>query len=116
MSELLAITGGTLIDVRTGVQHPNATVLVDGDRIAAACTRSSRVPGQPGRRLLQDLQLGTGSITTSNSGHRAPARTPRHGPRAAHDHDDARDPARNGLPGTYSHHRPRAAAIGRSGS
>ena len=35
MNDLLAITGGTLIDVRTGIQHPNTTVLIDGDRIVA---------------------------------------------------------------------------------
>ena len=35
MSELLAISGGTVIDVRTGMQHPNTTVLLDGERIAA---------------------------------------------------------------------------------
>jgi imidazolonepropionase-like amidohydrolase len=35
MTDLLAITGGTLIDVRTGRRQPNATVLVDGDRITS---------------------------------------------------------------------------------
>jgi len=38
MSNLLAITGGTVIDIRTGAQHPTATVLVDGERIAAVGT------------------------------------------------------------------------------
>jgi imidazolonepropionase-like amidohydrolase len=38
MSELLAITGGTVIDVRTGIQHPSTTVLVDGDRIVSVGT------------------------------------------------------------------------------
>ena len=35
MSDLLTITGGTVIDVRTGAQHPNAGVLIDGDRIVS---------------------------------------------------------------------------------
>jgi imidazolonepropionase-like amidohydrolase len=33
MTDVIALTGGTAIDVRTGAQHPNSTVLVDGERI-----------------------------------------------------------------------------------
>ena len=36
MAETTAIVGGTLVDVRSGRTTPNATVLVEGDRIAAA--------------------------------------------------------------------------------
>jgi imidazolonepropionase-like amidohydrolase len=35
MTELLAITGGTVIDIRTGERHPNTTVLMDDDRIVS---------------------------------------------------------------------------------
>jgi imidazolonepropionase-like amidohydrolase len=38
MSDLLAITGGTVIDVRTGIQYPDSTVLIDGERIATVGT------------------------------------------------------------------------------
>jgi len=34
MSDTVAIAGGTLIDIRTGAQHPNTTVVIDGERIA----------------------------------------------------------------------------------
>src|SRR5579872_5866555 len=40
---MLALTGGTLIDVRTGTQHPNTTLLIDAERLAAVGT--SEIPG-----------------------------------------------------------------------
>ncbi len=43
MSDLLAITGGTVIDVRTGAQHANSTVLIDGARIVSV-SRGHEVP------------------------------------------------------------------------
>jgi imidazolonepropionase-like amidohydrolase len=49
MTDLLAITGGTVVDVRTGSQHPNSTVLVEGERITAV-TRRQDVP--EGARLI----------------------------------------------------------------
>lgn len=44
MNDLLAITGGTVIDVRTGMQHANTTVLVDGERIATTMGGGQPVP------------------------------------------------------------------------
>jgi imidazolonepropionase-like amidohydrolase len=35
MSDVLAITGGTVVDVRTGELHPNTTIVIDGERIAS---------------------------------------------------------------------------------
>jgi imidazolonepropionase-like amidohydrolase len=60
MSELLAITGGMLIDVRTGMQHPNTTVFVDDERIASvgaalSVPDSARVIDATGMWLLPGL-------------------------------------------------------------
>ena len=60
MSELQAITGGTVVDVRTGVHHPNTTVLLDGDRIvgvgaAQQVPESARVLDATGMWLLPGL-------------------------------------------------------------
>lgn len=41
----VAITGGTLIDVRTGAQHPRCTVLIENDRIVSVdTTGTANVP------------------------------------------------------------------------
>jgi imidazolonepropionase-like amidohydrolase len=58
MSDLLAITGGTVVDVRTGRQHPNTTLVVDGDRIAsigAAVPENAQVIDANGAWLLPGL-------------------------------------------------------------
>ncbi|MBV9322668.1 MAG: amidohydrolase family protein [Chloroflexi bacterium] len=60
MSELVAISGGTLIDVRSGTPHPNTTVLVDRDRIAAVgpmpqLPETARVIDATGTWLLPGL-------------------------------------------------------------
>ena len=76
MSDLLAITGGTLIDVRTGSQHPNATILVDGERIAAvaspqAVPESARVIDATGTWLLpglMDMHAHTTGLDNAHKG------------------------------------------------
>jgi imidazolonepropionase-like amidohydrolase len=59
MTELRAITGATLIDVRTGTGQPNATVLVDGDRIVSVSPQelpeSANVIDASGAWLLPGL-------------------------------------------------------------
>src|SRR5690242_7498747 len=54
----VAITGGTVIDVRTGAQHPNTTMLIDGDRIATLevdVPEQARVIDATGMWLLPGL-------------------------------------------------------------
>ena len=68
MSELIAITGGTVIDVRTGAQQLNATVLIDGDHIAAAgatqhVPESARAIDATGTWLLPGLMDMHGHTT-----------------------------------------------------
>ncbi len=75
MSELLAIAGGTVIDVRTGMQHPNATVLVDGERIAAvspaqAVPETARVIDASGMWLLPGLMDMHAHTTGEHNGHK----------------------------------------------
>ena len=75
MSELLAITGGTVIDVRTGMQHPNATVLVDGERIAAvspaqAVPETAHVIDASGMWLLPGLMDMHAHTTGEHNGHK----------------------------------------------
>jgi imidazolonepropionase-like amidohydrolase len=59
MSDLRAITGATVIDVRTGSRQPNTTVLVDGDRIVSVGTQavpeSAQVIDASGTWLLPGL-------------------------------------------------------------
>jgi imidazolonepropionase-like amidohydrolase len=59
MTEVLAITGGTIVDVRTGAQLPNTTVVIDGERIAAigvqTVPESARVIDAAGTWLLPGL-------------------------------------------------------------
>ena len=60
MSEVLALTGGTVIDVRTGAQRRNATVLIEGGRIAAISVgentpESARTVDATGMWLLPGL-------------------------------------------------------------
>ena len=75
MSELLAITGGTVIDVRTGTREPNATVLVDSERIVAV-GRAVEVPeaatrvDATGMWLLPGLMDMHGHITGEHNAHK----------------------------------------------
>jgi imidazolonepropionase-like amidohydrolase len=59
MSEIVAIAGGTVIDVRTGAQHPNTTVLIKNERIAAIgaghVPESARIIDATGMWLLPGL-------------------------------------------------------------
>jgi imidazolonepropionase-like amidohydrolase len=60
MSDLVAISGGTVIDVRTGAQHPTTTVLIDGERIATinaglTAPESARVVDATGMWLVPGL-------------------------------------------------------------
>jgi len=80
MSELLAITGGTVIDVRTGTRQPNATVVVDGDRIVAVGTtqdvpETARVIDATGTWLLPGLMDMHGHITGEHNAHKVVYRT-----------------------------------------
>ncbi len=75
MSDLLAITGGTVIDVRAGTKHPNATVLVDGERIAAVGTsldvpENARVIDATGMWLLPGLMDMHAHITGEQNAHK----------------------------------------------
>jgi imidazolonepropionase-like amidohydrolase len=76
MSEPLAITGGTIIDVRTGRQHPNTTVLIDGDRIAAVGAAqqvpdTARVIDAAGMWLLPGLMDMHAHTTSEQHAHKA---------------------------------------------
>lgn len=75
MTELLAITGGTVIDVRTGAHHPNTTVLVDGERIVAVgpaqqLPESAQVIDASGTWLLPGLMDMHGHITGEQNAHK----------------------------------------------
>jgi imidazolonepropionase-like amidohydrolase len=60
MSDVVALTGGTLIDVRTGSQQPNTTILIDGERIVGVgagmeVPSTARVVDASGTWLLPGL-------------------------------------------------------------
>jgi imidazolonepropionase-like amidohydrolase len=75
MSEILAITAGTVIDVRTGTREPDATVLVNDERIVAV-GRAVEVPeaatrvDATGMWLLPGLMDMHGHITGEHNAHK----------------------------------------------
>jgi imidazolonepropionase-like amidohydrolase len=67
---LLAIKGGTVIDVRTGVERPDTTVVIDGERIAnigGSVPSDARVIDATGTWLLPGL-MDMHAHTTGNPG------------------------------------------------
>jgi adenine deaminase len=59
---VIAITGGTVIDVRTGEEIPDATIVIEGDRVAHVGTadelrkhRAARIVDATGRWIIPGL-------------------------------------------------------------